>query len=158
VSLGLADLPWSDDNTNCGRGDVYDDSSSGHCLYYYDSGEDMIYELTVTEAMDVTITMDPGTTTYAGVGIGVTCPPTDDVGCTAAYGYAAEPKVIGPSPDCLHLEPGTYYIQVDTWSSPDCIPAFTLTVEECVVPPGSGFGGKPTPGDVTPSGRPVGRW
>jgi hypothetical protein len=126
VTLGIADLPYVDNNTNCGRGDAYDDSSSGHCLYYYDSGEDMIYELNVTEEMTVRLTMDPHGTTWSSVAIGNACPPTDD--CIAgAYSTGSEPKVI----DCVTLTPGTYYIQVDTWSTPDCIPDFTLTIEEC---------------------------
>ncbi len=127
VTLGLADLPYVNNNTNCGRIDDYDDPSTAHCLYYYDSGEDMIYELTVTEAMNVNITLDPGPTTWAGVAIGVACPPTNDC-IAAAYSSAAEPHVI----ECVHLEPGVYYIQVDTWATPDCIPAFTLTIEECI--------------------------
>ncbi len=131
VTLGTADLPYVDVNTNCGRGDNYDDSASTGCLYYYDSGEDMIYELEVTEAMDVTITLDPGATTYPGIAFGSTCAPMYALDCVAAYSSAAEPLVIGASPDCLHLEPGTYFIQVDTWSSPDCIPDFTLTIDAC---------------------------
>ena len=127
-----ADLPYATSNGNCGRGDDYDDSSTAHCLYYYDSGEDMIYELTVTEAMNVEITLDPNGTTYSGVGIGSTCPPTDDPECSAAYDSSGLPKTT----DCLHLEPGTYYIQVDTWSSPDCIPDFDLTIVECIPPTG----------------------
>ncbi|MBU0639874.1 MAG: hypothetical protein KKB50_13480 [Planctomycetes bacterium] len=130
VTLGLADLPFTDNNSNCGRGDDYDDPSTAHCLYFYDSGEDMIYELIVTEAMDVTITLDPHGTTYPGIAIGDMCPPTDS--CIAAdYHSSSAPLVIGAAPDCLHLEPGTYYIQVDTWSTPDCIPEFDLTIEAC---------------------------
>ena len=132
-----ADLPYTDaSQTNCGRDNNYDDASTAHCLYYYDSGEDIIYQLDVTEAIDVTITMNPYTTTYGGVAIGYSCPPTDDC-IAAAYGSAATPKVIGASPDCLHLEAGTYYIMVDTWSSPDCIPTFDLTIEVCELPTGA---------------------
>jgi len=131
ASIGLSDLPYTNTNTNCGRGDVYDDPSTTHCLYYYDSGEDMIYEFTVTEAMDVDVTLDPKGTTYSGVALGIACPPTDDC-ITAAYDSSGDPKTT----DCVHLEPGTYYIQVDTWSTPDCIPDFDLTIDACVVPVG----------------------
>jgi hypothetical protein len=95
----------------------------------------MIYELNVTEAMNVTMTLNPYTTTYAGFAIGYSCPPMDNC-IAAAYGSAATPKVIGAWPDCLHLEPGTYYIMVDTWSSPDCIPNYDLTIAACVEPIG----------------------
>ncbi len=126
VTLGKGDLPYTNDNTNCGRGDTYDDSSSGHCLYFYDSGEEMIYELTVTEEMTVRLHLDHGTTTYSGFAIGDACPPTDS--CLGSdYHSSSDPLFI----DCITLTPGTYYIQVDTWSTPDCIPDFTLTIEQC---------------------------
>ena len=132
VTLGLGDLPYVDaSQTNCGRGNWHDDPSTSHCLYYYDSGEDMIYEITVTDAMDVDITLDPQGTTYGGVAIGDACPPTDS--CLASvYSSSSSPKTT----PCVHLEPGIYYIQVDTWSSPDCIPDFDLTIAECVMPTG----------------------
>ncbi len=126
VTLGVSDLPYVDANSNCGRGNNHDDSSTAHCLYYYDSGEDMIYELDVTEAMTVRVLLDPGGTTYPGVAIGDACPPTDS--CLAAdYHSSADPLDTG----CVTLDPGSYFIQVDTWASPDCIPDFTLTVEQC---------------------------
>ena len=137
VLLGLGDLPYTDTNTNCGRGDDHDDPSTAHCLYYYDSGEEIIYELTVTEAMDVTITLDPKGTTYPGVAIGVACPPTDDC-IEGGYHSTSDPVVIGVYPDCISLVPGTtYYIQVDTWSTPDCIPDFDLTIALCEAPMGA---------------------
>ena len=37
----------------------------------------------------------------------------------------------------MALAAGTYYIQVDTWSTPDCIPHFTLTIEEFALPTGA---------------------
>lgn len=137
VTLGLADLPWVDANaTNCGYGDTYDYAATTHCLYYYDGGEDILYKLVVTEPMDVTLTMNPKTTTWAGFAIGNSCPPMDDC-IAAAYGSAATPKVIGALPNCLHLEAGTYFIMVDTWPTPNCIPDFDLTIEHCVVPTGA---------------------
>jgi len=137
ATLGLADLPYQQlGKTNCGFVDDYDYTSTTHCLYYYDSGEDILYQLIVTEAMDVTITMNPYTTTYAGVAIGYSCPPMDNC-IAAAYSSSATPKVIGAQPNCLHLEPGTYYIMVDTWSTPDCIPTFDLKVEQCIIPTGA---------------------
>lgn len=136
LTLGLADLPYTETNTNCGRGDDHDNPSTSTCLYYYDSGEEIIYELTLTEAMAITITLDPGTTTYPGMAIGYACPPTDDC-IEGAYHSAAGLVILGEQPDCLDLAAGTYYIQVDTWASPNCIPTFDLTIEECVLPTGA---------------------
>jgi hypothetical protein len=129
VSLTTADLPYVDPNTNCGRGNVYDDPSSDHCLSNYDSGEDMIYELEVMETMAVKLTLDPLGTTWSGFALGNACPPTND--CIASdYHGGSHPLFI----DCVTLDPGIYYIQVDTWSTPDCIPDFTLTIEDCHEP------------------------
>lgn len=132
VSLSAADLPYVElGKTNCGYVDDYDYASTTHCLSYYDSGEDILYQLVVQEAMNVTITLDPKTTTYAGIALGYSCPPMDNC-IAAAYGSPASPKVIS----CLHLEPGTYYIMIDTWSAPDCIPIFDLTIAACDLPIG----------------------
>ena len=131
VTLGLADLPYVDNNSNCGMGDNYDDTSSSHCMYYYDGGEDIIYEVNITEAMHVTITLDPGTSTYTGVGIGTTCPPTDDANCSASYLSSAGVHYFD-----VELTPGTYYIMIDTWPSPECIADYTLTISAYAIPTG----------------------
>jgi hypothetical protein len=106
--------------TTCGRFDDYDAT----CLGYYDGGEDMIYEVNVSTAVDVDIKMDPKGTTYGGVAIDAVCPPGDP--CMAfASGYSGPYTIFG-----VHLDPGTYYIMVDTWPSPDCIPDFDLFIIE----------------------------
>jgi hypothetical protein len=131
--LGIVDLPYVDaGQTTCGRVDDYDDPSTAHCMYYYDSGEDIIYELTVSETMNVVITLDSKTTTYSAVAIGTACPPTDAC-IDAVYSSAAGVKSI----PLVTLEAGiTYYIMVDTWSSPDCIPDFDLTIDAYTTPLG----------------------
>nr|MBN2278304.1 choice-of-anchor J domain-containing protein [candidate division Zixibacteria bacterium] len=114
------DMPYANNNTTCGRGNNYDAT----CLGYYDGGEDIIYWLDVDSPIDVDITVDPYTTTYVGVLVSETCPPGDP--CLAyktAYSGVLELKGV-------HLDPGSYYIMVDTWPSPDCIPTFDLTIEE----------------------------
>jgi len=116
-----ADLPYSDiDQTTCARNDDY----ANTCLGYYDGGEDIIYQLDVTDPLAVTITLDPNGTTYTGIAIDDTCPPEDP--CldfvTGSSGTDLKELVVA-------LEPGTYYVMVDTWPSPNCIPAFHLTME-----------------------------
>ncbi len=54
-TLNRACLPYVDTNTTVGCGNDYADT----CLGSYDSGEDILYELTVTETLVVTIKMDP---------------------------------------------------------------------------------------------------
>jgi hypothetical protein len=108
--------------TTCGMVDDWADT----CLGYYDGGEDYIYEFTLTDPALVTITMDPLGTTYTGISLSDTCPP--GASCIAIDTGSSGIREI----DCVPLDPGTYYIMVDTWPSPDCIPAFNLTLEECV--------------------------
>ncbi|MFH1419464.1 MAG: GEVED domain-containing protein [Planctomycetota bacterium] len=131
VTLGLLDLPYTDTNSTCGRDEYYENT----CLGYYDGGDDMIYEFTITDDMNVTITLDPGTFTYSGFAIDTNCPPADP--CLAySTNSGSGAHSIGVSPDCLFLTAGTYYIMVDSWPSPQCID-FDLTIEECVVPTGA---------------------
>ncbi|MCK4871888.1 MAG: hypothetical protein KAS72_04095 [Phycisphaerales bacterium] len=113
-----AALPYYDVNTTCGRLDDYNNS----CMGYYDGGEDIIYELTVTSTVTVDITLDADTD-WAGVGVFSQCPTGPD-GCVATATSSADPDVITG----LELTPGTYYIMVDTWPSPDCCD-FVLIIE-----------------------------
>ncbi|KPJ66037.1 hypothetical protein AMJ44_09080 [candidate division WOR-1 bacterium DG_54_3] len=126
-----AGLPYSDlSQTTCGRMNDYDDPDNTTCLYYYDSGEDIIYELSVSSAVDVDITMDPKGTTWSGIAVDAECPP--DADCIAyVRNSGSSPRVMTG----VHLEPGTYYIMIDTWASPDCIEDFDLTIVEAAPPP-----------------------
>ena len=130
VELDVVGLPYNDiSQTNCGRIDDYDLT----CLGSYDSGEDIIYEIIVGTAGDYIITMNPYTTTWSGILIDDTCPAGSGSGdCIAkATGSGATPRIMN-----VYLDAGTYYIQVDTYSTPDCIPVFDLTIDAYVPPQG----------------------
>ncbi|MEZ5359360.1 MAG: choice-of-anchor J domain-containing protein [Candidatus Zixiibacteriota bacterium] len=128
IALTLpADMPYADNNYTCGRVDDYDATGLG----YYDGGEDIIYEVTVTEAVMVNITLDPYTTTYTGISIAALCP--DDQTSIIDYSTNSGAGVHGMTD--VVLDPGMYYIMVDTWPSPDCIPNFDLTIEDAGLPP-----------------------
>ncbi len=121
------DLPYADlSRSNCTLGDDYSET----CLGYYDGGEDIIYEVTVTATSVVTITMDPKGTTYSGLVIDDACPPDPSDCISYVTGSSGDPKVISD----LMLDPGVYYIMVDTWPSPNCIPDFDLTIEQGLDP------------------------
>ncbi len=116
-----ADMPYADENqTTCGRGDDYNNT----CLGYYDGGEDIIYQINVASAVDVDITLDPKGTTYTGMLVDASCPadPSSCIATSSNSGGSAH-TISG-----LHLEAGTYYLMIDTWPSPDCIPDFNLTI------------------------------
>ena len=123
-----ADLPYSDLNqTNCGRGDNYNTT----CLGSYDGGEDIIYRIDVTADVSVDITMDPKGTTYGGILIADDCP---DVGTCLDYigtSSGSAKSLLG-----VALVAGnSYYIMIDTWPSPNCIPDFDLTIAVAAGPP-----------------------
>ncbi|MBN2175840.1 MAG: carboxypeptidase regulatory-like domain-containing protein [Bacteroidales bacterium] len=115
-----ADLPYLDaGQTTCGMINDYTET----CLGSYDGGEDIIYELTVTSDVIVDILLDPLGTTWTGILIDETCPP--GAACIAFS------TMSGSTPHGftgLSLTAGTYYIMIDTWPSPTCIPAFDLTI------------------------------
>ncbi|MCK4461131.1 MAG: hypothetical protein KAW46_04970, partial [candidate division Zixibacteria bacterium] len=96
------------------------------CLGYYDGGEDFIMELTLTEDLLLNITLDPDVN-YTGISIDDECPDTDE-SCiaTSTMGYSGGPHTMLN----VDLAAGTYWIMVDTWPSPDCIPSFDLIIEE----------------------------
>jgi len=114
-----ADLPYTDTNqTTCGRGHDYDSTAMG----YYDNGEDIIYRLDVSSAADLDFTMTSDTT-YTGMGLFDNCPDTGNLlisdtgsGTNCSFSYS--------------VTPGTYYLMIDTWPTPDCINSFNLTIAE----------------------------
>ena len=117
-----AELEYLDTNYTCGRGADYQDT----CLWLYDGGEDIIYELTVTETIGVEISLDPKGTAYTGFCLDDSCAPDGTCIAYSTSGYG-DPHSLG----CMELEPGTYYIMVDNWPTPDCIPDFDLYIETC---------------------------
>ncbi len=108
---------YVDDNWTCGRGNNYSET----CLGSYDGGEDIIYELDVAGDMSVDITLETSST-WTGLMIADACGDVDP--CIAfATGSAGNKYLYN-----VELTTGYYYIMVDTWPSPACIPSFTLTI------------------------------
>jgi hypothetical protein len=117
-------FPYTDVNTTCGRGNNYEET----CLGYYDGGEDIVYQFTLTELTKIGIDLAT-TATWTGVLVTSECPIAMD--CETFITGSSGPKYLEAT-----LDAGTYYIMIDTWPTPDCIPEFTLTIEvieECVV-------------------------
>ena len=121
----LVRASWTTSDTTCGRVDDYEDT----CLGYYDGGEDIIYEVIVTAAGDYTFTVNPGTFTYTGMGLGAECPPMTCIGLSTSSSAA-------PHGFCVTLDVGTYYLMLDSWPLPECY-AFDLTITDdpCPEPP-----------------------
>ncbi len=71
------------------------------------------------------ITLDPSGTTYTGIGLDDACPFDPSTCLAIATGSSGTTlKVIEAS-----LAVGTYWIMIDTWPSPACIPSFDLYID-----------------------------
>jgi hypothetical protein len=130
LSLGSGDLPYTEAGlTTCGMGDVYNNT----CLGYYDGGEDFIMELTLTEPLTgLSIKLDPKGLTYSGISLDDECPDADE--SCIDYSTNSGSGIHGMMG--LDLAAGTYYIMVDTWPSPDCLPEFDIIFEVVEETPG----------------------
>ncbi len=121
----IGGVPYMDVNTTCGRTNNYDAT----CLGYYDGGEDIIYQLVLTETKTLEFAMTT-TDTYTGMLITNECPPTATCIAIATNAGAGGVTIT------QELAPGTYYIMIDTWPAPTCITQFTLNITEAVLGPG----------------------
>jgi len=113
---------YVDVNTTCLRIDDYENT----CLGSYDGGEDIIYMLDVGVEMTFNFLMHTSTT-WTGMMIADACGDVDPC-LFSVTGSASNAELFG-----VTLPVGIYYLMIDTYPSPDCIPEFTLTIEEAVV-------------------------
>jgi len=104
-------------------------SSDTTCLGSYDNGEDIFYEITVTEDMWVKITMDPKSTSYTGIALTDDCPSSSNCIETVTNSNT-NPRIM----DNVFLAAGTYHIMIDTWPSPNNIADFDLTISRITCP------------------------
>ena len=122
-----AEAPYLDeDQSNCGFGANYTET----CLGSYDNGDGIVYRLDVTEASYVYIDLTT-TTTWTGIALLDDCP---DVGECITYvtGSGGNESIEAA------LMPGSYYILISTWPTPNCIPSFDLAItvdnNVCIAP------------------------
>jgi hypothetical protein len=110
--------------TTCGMGNEWTNT----CLGSYGLGEDYVYEVIIPTDMAVDITLDPLGTTWTGVAIATDCQMLSCLGVST--NASGTPHSIPP----LTLTAGTYYIMVDTWPTPDCIPSYNLSIAYLPMP------------------------
>jgi hypothetical protein len=121
-----AQLPYSDSTqTTCGRINNYNTT----CLGFYDDGEDIIYQITVTTPVTVDIAMHTNTS-YTGMCIANTCPPGASCINMSTYIYSGWQFMY-----YIPLNAGTYWIMVDNGTPPSCIPSFDLYITAAPPPP-----------------------
>ncbi len=109
-------------DSTCGHMNYYD----GTCLGSYDGGEDLIFELDIETAMTLDIVLDPMGTTYSGMALHSECPlPSGTSDCMyKVTGSSSDPKGFYN----VTLDPGLYYVMIDNWPSPACIPELTFYI------------------------------
>ena len=119
-------VPYADMGaTTCGAGHNYDGAS---CIGpYWNSGEDYVYEFTVSEAIVLDIILDPDTT-WTSITLDDFCPP-DPTTCVAKSTNSLQTP---HGFEQMLLQPGTYYVYIDGWSEPDCIPSYDFYIVEGV--------------------------
>lgn len=98
-------LPFEDINTTSDKQEDY----SNTCLGPYDTGNDIIYRISITEVRCVDITVAGATPADHSIGVAVdnNCPP--GASCLA---FATTPDTVATISN-LTLTPGTYYLMID---------------------------------------------
>jgi hypothetical protein len=117
--------------TTCGRVDDYN-SSYGTCIYptNYANGEDLVYELVVLDDMWLEFNFDP-MESPSSIWIMKQCPDivTGNI-CLAGKSQYFSTLTTFKYP----FSPGSYYIQIDSYSDPGCI-TFDLWIDQWFLPP-----------------------
>ena len=118
-------LPYFDNGqTTCEACDDYNST----CLGSFDGGEDVVYELQLASPQSIQVVMDPKGTAWTGLGLDNSCPLDGDCLVIDTDGSGnGNPLSTG----CVALEAGNYYVMVDTFPSPTCIPDFDLSIFSC---------------------------
>lgn len=121
--IPITSLPYSDTNTTLDKGNEYSDT----CLGTYDNGQDILYELTITntQCVDITVTGATPQDNWIGIALDSACPP--DAACVA-QGTSQGPVATITN---LTLSPGIYYLMIDRWPQADGNLDFTLTITDC---------------------------
>jgi len=113
-----AAIPYNSNQTTCGKQNNYFFT----CLNDYDGGEDIIYQLNVTDYIPLTYSLT-SSSHWMGMTLDDACPP-DEYNCLATVTGENGPWTLSN----LTLYPGTYYLMIDTYPPPSCIPSFNLSI------------------------------
>ena len=112
-------FPFSDvGQTTCGRVNDYDAT----CLNDFDGGEDIVYQIDLVDPTTLYFLLDPKGTKNTGIALSEVCP-----GETVCLYTSADFDGV-PHGFTATLAAGTYFLMVDTWPNPTCIPVFDLFI------------------------------
>lgn len=114
VTAITATLPYTaTGQTTVCSGNDYTNASTGSCGTLYESGEDKVYAVTVAGPTCIGISLTNCSTTSIGWQVYQGCPGTAGTTCIANAGGSNPCSGSATLPAA-----GTYYVIVDTWSSP----------------------------------------
>ncbi len=92
--------------------------------YGYGGGEDCTYQIEISQRIMLRFYLDPKGTEWSYFEIRTECEPPNGE-CIARYMNTDGNEY---SSGWLYFEPGTYYMHIDTWPDPDCIPDYDLII------------------------------
>jgi hypothetical protein len=116
TAVPMGALPYSaTGQTTACFGNDYTNASTGSCASLYESGEDKVYSITVAAATCLGITLSNVSTTSIGFQVYSGCPGVGGTTCVGNAGGATSGILSGT---VVLPAAGTYYIIVDTWSTP----------------------------------------
>lgn len=103
----IAAVPFEDINTTADKQEDY----SNTCLGAYDTGDDILYEILITDFRCVDITVSGATPDDHSIGVVLdsACPPGSGTSCVAWTTTSGTVATIGN----LTLAPGTYFLMID---------------------------------------------
>lgn len=126
TAFPIPSLPYSQNGfTTCGRGDTY--GSGSVCGSPYMDGEDFLFRYVSPGNECIEIKVE-NSFSYTGVFVYNGCPNLIGTSCIAQRGSPnGDPQIRNVN----LVAPGTYYIMVSTWPTPNCTP-FNMRVSTCV--------------------------
>jgi regulation of enolase protein 1 (concanavalin A-like superfamily) len=138
TTVNIASLPYNATTlTTCGAGNDFTASNSTICgsSSYY-GGEDLVFIFTPATSGEITISLT-SSSSWIGLMLYNGCPFLGQGGtCMGSTQNSSGSKTL-----VVTLTAGvTYYLVVDTWPSPSCIPSFDLSIQSPVsIDPCSGI-------------------
>ncbi|KXK16603.1 MAG: PKD domain-containing protein [Candidatus Parvibacillus calidus] len=133
TAVNIASLPYNGTGlTTCGAGNDFTSGNTTTCgSSSYLGGEDLLFLFTPTVNGLISISLTSGSS-WVGLKLYNGCPFNGQGGaCVANAGSSSGNQSINTSV----VAGVTYYLIVDTWPSPTCIPSFNLTISAPTPPP-----------------------
>ncbi|MBL7805636.1 MAG: HYR domain-containing protein [Saprospiraceae bacterium] len=133
TTVSIASLPYNGVAlTTCGAGNDITSANATICgsSSYY-GGEDLVFTFTPTTSGSITLSIS-STSTWVGMMLYNGCPFIGQGGACVAQVQSSSGS---PTMNAAVTAGVTYYLVVDTWPTPTCIPSFNLTITAPAAPP-----------------------